>query len=385
MADNSISEMNLNETLRTIKILPHHIPVMLWGSPGIGKTKGLHYTLEPMGYRMIPVLAGCSEPTDLSGIPFNYNDQYAKYLVPWWMFLCSDAKEVPEDHQGPTVLFLDDIVTAPEQTQAAFFKLVHERRLGQLALRDNVRIIAAGNRVEDKSAASRMPLALANRFFHIHVKHDSTVWLQWAPKAGIHPNVTSFIRTQPQYLSTFEEAVKKGHYAFATPRSWEMLSDALSALDAAQMRKWQGKADSTHSEKSADNYTFRVASGIIGQGLAAVFNTFIRNTLSLISPEEIIRDPEKARIPKTEDIDILHATISAAEHFVKKKENAKHWAPFMKYSLRVLPDLGLILAKQCVAVVLNDLTDDERVKAASSKEFQAMFDKWGDHLTVEMV
>ena len=37
--DNSISEMNLQETLKTIKVLPNHIPVMLWGSPGIGKTR----------------------------------------------------------------------------------------------------------------------------------------------------------------------------------------------------------------------------------------------------------------------------------------------------------------------------------------------------------
>ena len=383
--DCSISEMNLNETLKTIKILPNHIPIMLWGSPGIGKTKGLHYTFEPMGYRLIPVLAGCSEPTDLSGIPFNYQDLYAKYLVPGWAFLCSDHDQVPKDYRGPAILFLDDIVTAPEQTQAAFFKLVHERRLGELGLRDNVRIIAAGNRVEDKSAASRMPLALANRFFHIHVKHDYRVWLEWARVNNIHPNIIAFIRVQPNYLSTFEDAIKKGYYAFATPRSWEMLSDSLHALDAANMRKWKGKADASNDQKSAENYTFRVASGIIGQGLAAVFNTFIRNTMTLIAPEEIIADPKKARIPKNEDIDILHATVSAAEHFIKKKDNSKHWQAFMTYALRILPDLGLILAKQCVSVVLNDLTDEDRIKAAASPEFSEMFTKWGDHLTVEMV
>lgn len=383
--DNSISEMNLNETLKTIKILPNHIPVMMWGSPGIGKTKGLHYTFEPMGYRLIPVLAGCSEPTDLSGIPFNFQDLYAKYLVPWWAYLCSDEVNVPETYRGPTVLFLDDIVTAPEQTQAAFFKLVHERKLGELNLRDNVRIIAAGNRVEDKSAASKMPMALANRFFHIHVKHDYRVWLEWARVNNIHPNIVAFIRTQPNFLSTFDDAVKKGYYAYATPRSWEMLSDALHALDAAKMRTWKGTKDETHDQKSAENYTFRVASGIIGQGLAAVFNTFIRNTLTLISPEEILKDPVKCRIPKNEDIDVLHATVSAAEHFVKKKENAKHWQAFMTYSLRILPDLGLLLAKQCVSVVLNDLSDEERIKAAGSEEFAKMFDKWGDHLTVSTV
>ena len=383
--DNSISEMNLNETLKTIKILPNHIPIMLWGSPGIGKTKGLHCTFEPMGYRLIPVLAGCSEPTDLSGIPFNYKDLYAKYLVPGWAFLCSDHPEVPKDYRGPTILFLDDIVTAPEQTQAAFFKLVHERRLGELNLRSNVRIIAAGNRVEDKSAASRMPLALANRFFHIHVKHDFRVWLEWARTNNIHPNIMAFIRTQPNFLSTFDDAIKKGHYAFATPRSWEMLSDSLHALDAAQMRRWKGKADASNDQKSAENYTFRVASGIIGQGLAAVFNTFIRNTMALIAPEEIVKDPRTARIPKNEDIDILHATVSAAEHYIKKKEHSKHWQAFMIYALRILPDLGLILAKQCVSVVLNDLTDEDRIRAAGSPEFSDMFNKWGEHLTVEMV
>ena len=385
MADNSLSEMNIVEAMKIISVLPNDIPVMLWSQPGVGKTKGLESTFRPKGYEVISVLAGCSEPTDLTGIPFNFNDLYAKYLVPWWAFLCSDAKEVPAKYKGKLVLFLDDIVTAPEQTQAAFYKLIHEKMVGELRLRDNVRIVAAGNRTEDKSAASRMPLALANRFFHIHIRPDDRVWLEWANKNNIHPNITSYIRTQGNNLSTFDDAVKKGYYAFATPRSWEMLSKALHSLDDAGLRTWMGKADSSHKNDSADNYTFRVASGIIGQGLAASFCTFVRNTLSLVPPEDIVKDPNKARVPKSEDLDVLHATVSAAEHFVKQKSNHKHWKQFMTYALRILPDLGLILAKQCVNVVLNDLNDDDRIKAAASPEFEKMFEKWGEHLTVPTV
>jgi MoxR-like ATPase len=376
----SFIQASITEIMEIIKITTHDQPIMVWGQPGLGKTKSLYYNFRPEdGWTILPVLAGCSEPTDLTGVPFNYKDLYAKYLVPQWAFHCSKAPEVPEKHRGKTILFLDDIVTAPEQTQAAFFKLVHEKRVGEYELRDNVRIVAAGNRLDDKSAASPMPMALANRFLHIEAKVDSDTWIEWAVNSRIHPNIVAFIRSQPQHLTNFETAVKQtNEMAFATPRSWESVSKALTELDKLSMRSSQGTKTKEHDEKNPKNFTFKITAGLVGKGIASVFNQFIINTLGLITPDEILKDPMKARVPTEEQIDICYATVSAAEHYVM--QHPKNWKPFAQYAVRIQPEFGLMLATKCTDAVINKLSDKEKIEAIDTKELRDVLEKYGDYL-----
>jgi hypothetical protein len=376
-------QCSIPEIMQIIKVTGDQ-PIMIWGQPGLGKTRSLYHNFRPEdGWRIIPVLAGCSEPTDLTGIPFNYKDLHAKYLVPEWAFDCSDAPEVPEDRRGKTILFLDDIVTAPEQTQAAFFKLVHEKRVGNYMLRENVRIVAAGNRLDDKSAASPMPMALANRFLHLEARVDSDAWIEWAVGDGIHPNIVAFIRMQPQHLSNFETAVKQSNeMAFATPRSWEAVSNALKNLDELKMRSYQGAKTKEHDEKNPLNYTFKISAGLVGKGIASVFNTFVQNTLGLVSPEEILKDPMKARVPTEMEIDVTYATVSAAEHYVG--QHPKTWQAFAQYALRIQPEFGLLIARQCTAAIVNKLSDKDKVKAVESQDLKNILLAFGDYLTMKV-
>lgn len=374
-------EMTITQCIDVVAALDNSIAVMIWGQPGLGKTFTLDERFTSMGYKIIPVLAGCSEPTDITGIPFDHKGTFARYLAPEWAFLASDHPDVPEEWQGPLVLFFDDIVTAPEQTQAAFYKTVHEKRVGNLRLRDNVRIIAAGNRIEDKSAATEMPKALCNRFAHFWVRPDHEVWLNWGRKNGMHPDVMGFIRKMPNRITNFKDALDSDVPAFATPRTWEMLSKSLFNLEKGGLR-----ATNRGQAKKGD-MTFRVASGIVGNGLAAEFISFIKHSHGMVSPEEICKDPKNVKIPGVNDIDVQYATISSAEHWISIKDNAQKkfgklygWQAMIQYSLRVIPEFGLILAKQIGETILSKLDNDHKAKAATSDEFGAMFEKWGDHL-----
>lgn len=364
--DTSILEVSVSEMVQLVLMMPIDIAAMVWGQPGAGKTFTILAGFGKAGFGVTPVLAGCSEPTDFTGIPFNYKDVAAKYLAPIWAYLCSTV--APDEYQKPHALFFDDVVTAHEQTQAALYKLIHERRVGDLRFRDNVRIVAAGNRVDDKSAVTEMPMALGNRFYHCYVKVEPDVWIEWARNAGIHPNITAYIRTQPQCITNFRSICDSGtpEKAFATPRTWEMLSRAIFTLEENKLK---------------DKYLFKMAAGLVGSGIATEFTAFVKHTSKLVPPEEIVKDPKKARVPAEKDIDILHATVSALEHFIKQKKNHKHWQAACKYAMRILPELGLILAKQVVDVIMEDFPSAERLKAAQADEFQNMFKEWGDHLT----
>ena len=69
VSSTQIAEMNLDEALNIASLIDHRNAVMLWSEPGLGKSEGITSTFEGMKYRIVEVLAGCLEPTDLTGIP----------------------------------------------------------------------------------------------------------------------------------------------------------------------------------------------------------------------------------------------------------------------------------------------------------------------------
>lgn len=356
-------------------------PAMIWGEPGLGKTKALESLVNEsyeivngvkQYYRMIPVLAGSMEPTDIGGIPFPFKNLYVKYLVPYWAFLCSDHTDVPEEWRTPMCLFFDDITTADEQTQSTFHKFVHEGIVGDCRIRDNIRIVAAGNRVDDKAAARDMITSLANRFVHYSVYPNAALFCEWGSNNGIHQNILAFLRHKPNMISTFNPA--SGDHAFATPRSWEMFSRHLHVMDAEGMRSYNAGADARHDVNSASNVTYHVGKGIVGQGVAIDFNQFIENTTDLIDPDDIIKDPTNCALPDITNPAKAWAVVTACE--ARVIDQPKTWSPFAKYAVRLQPDFGLILAKKILLVVTSKLEDNERINACSSDEFEVLVEKF---------
>ena len=124
------------------------------------------------------------------------------------------------------ILFLDEISAAPQSVQAAAYQITLDRTVGEHRLPDNCIVIAAGNRVTDRSVAFTMPKALANRLCHIEIMSDSNSWHNWATGAGINRIVLGFLDYNPSMLMKFDSTTDS--LAFPTPRSWEMVSNILN-------------------------------------------------------------------------------------------------------------------------------------------------------------
>jgi hypothetical protein len=373
-----MKDITIAQAVETCLRMPSNIPIMFWGEPGLGKTKTIQSKFEELKYNVISVLAGQSEPTDIQGIPFPNEETkaYCDYLIPWWGFLASNHPAVPKEFKGDMVLFFDDLVTAHEQTQAAFYKLVDEKHLGQWSIRDNVRIIAAGNRVDDMSAVTDMPKALCNRFMHFYVRPNLDVWLDWAPKAGVHPHVIFYHRKMKSNakLSTFKDNIDSTTvHAWATPRTWEMLSDALHSLDEAQLR---GK-----DYGGNDDYEFNVVQGCIGK-LALEFITTIKDDYNIIPPEEIVKGISESKIPGLDNVDRLYATVSNLEHWFTDVEHHKYWEPVLKFAMQVPDEFGLLLAKHFFTIMTDDMESKLRDAALASGTFEDIIDKWDDKLNI---
>ncbi len=200
--------------------------VMLWGAPGVGKSQGIRQVAaeiaEKTGKRVeiTDVRLLLFNPVDLRGIPTSNND---KTLAVW---LRPKIFQMDESADVVNILFLDEISAAPQSVQAAAYQITLDRTVGEHRLPDNCIVIAAGNRVTDRSVAYTMPKALANRLCHIEIVSDSRSWRNWAISAGINSIVLGYLAYNPSMLMKFDSATDG--LSFPTPRSWEMVSNILN-------------------------------------------------------------------------------------------------------------------------------------------------------------
>ncbi len=202
--------------------------IMLWGPPGVGKSQGVRQIGTRIEgetgkkVKVTDVRLLLFNPVDLRGIPTANAD---KTLAVW---LKPQIFKMDESNDVVNILLLDEISAAPQSVQAAAYQITLDRTIGEHKLPENCIVIAAGNRITDRSVTFNMPKALANRLCHLEIQPDIGSWLKWAAEANINNNVLSFLKDKPQFLMGFD-ALNDG-LAFPTPRSWQMVSNLLSYI-----------------------------------------------------------------------------------------------------------------------------------------------------------
>ena len=203
---------------------------MMHGRPGVGKTQVVHSLCEEIGARLFDIRLTTIEPQDLRGLP--YYDHNQKKTV-WYR-----PEDLPDDPAQPAVLFLDELTAASPYLQPTVYGLLQERRVGRHVLPASVFIVAAGNMVDDGAVAFEMGTALSDRLVHLHVAADAQDWLEhYAVERGLHPAVTTFLKSRPDLLETTEEAIRRGETIACTPRSWERVSQIIEAVHDRRLRE----------------------------------------------------------------------------------------------------------------------------------------------------
>ena len=198
--------------------LGQHTPVMLWGAPGVGKSRIVAALAAAEGVPLHDVRLAQMEPSDLRGIPFR-DGAHVVWSVP---ALLPDA----ERHGARGILFLDEISSAAPSVTAAAYQLILDRRLGEYRVPDGWAIFAAGNRHGDRGVTYQMAAPLANRFTHYELEPYLDDWVAWAQRAGIDERLIAFLRFRPDLLFDFDPARQRA--AFPSPRSWEFAHRALA-------------------------------------------------------------------------------------------------------------------------------------------------------------
>ena len=197
-----------------------NIPVFLHGASAEGKSARVKQ-IDPncltlhMENATLDSFVGKSVYSEKTGRMMNLPPAWYDELVS----ICE--KEPVKNH----ILFFEEFTNATPSVQGKVNNVILDRIVdGKWKLPDNVRIVGAGNEVEDSLAANPMTETVFSRFAHVYIKTSTKDWLKWAKENHIHPMICSFIayRRGEVLRSTYD-----GVHPNADPRKWEMASKML--------------------------------------------------------------------------------------------------------------------------------------------------------------
>src|SRR5262249_51485082 len=134
------------------------VPVLLWGSPGTGKTSAVVALGASLGWPVETVIGSIREPSDFAGLPVVSDGSVSLSPPSWATRLCA---------AGRGLLFFDELTTAPPAVQAAMLRVVLERVVGDTHLPAGVRVVAAANPPDEAADGWELSAPLANRLVHL--------------------------------------------------------------------------------------------------------------------------------------------------------------------------------------------------------------------------
>lgn len=322
---------DVTETLKNL--IPTRRPIYLWGAPGCGKSSIVHQATQAQELEMIDVRAVLLDPVDLRGLPKINGSDRAHWCPPAFL---------PHDPKSKGVLFLDELAQAPPLVQAGCLQLTLDRRIGEYQLPDGWTVVAASNRQEDRAGVHKLISPLLNRFIHLDLEVSHEDWQAWALDAQVAPEVRSFLHFKPALLHNFDPSA--GARAFPTPRSWSFVSDVLPA--------------------SPPNLLHAIAAGCVGEGPAAEFVAFVQIYRDLPDVEQVLKNPEKAKVPK--EPSVLYALCGAIAEKCRQAE-AKLLESAFTYADRLPSEFSVLLVRDMVRINRAALTTQGATRWLKSK------------------
>jgi hypothetical protein len=275
------------------------VPVLLWGSPGTGKTSAMIALGEALGWPVEVVIGSIREPSDFAGLPIVV-DGSAVLSAPGW------ARRLQDAEHG--LLFLDELTTAP-------LRIVLERVAGDVRLPSGVRVVAAANPPEEAADGWELSPPLANRLVHLdwpvegrQVAHGLAVGFPRAPVELVERRATTaqalaargvvaaFLEVRPTLALQVPRSSADAGRGWPSPRSWEAVARLLAACDAAGC---------------GEDVRAALVIGAVGEGAALEFLAW-RQHLDLPDPEAVLADPDAFELPERSDRAFAALTAIAA-------------------------------------------------------------------------
>lgn len=255
------------------------------GSPGIGKSQIVKSLADEYGLKLIDCRLSTMEPTDLVGLPW-IEDGKAKFN-PYSLFPLEDSP-IPEGYEG-FLLFLDEFNSANKAVQAAAYRVVLDREIGQHKLHPRCMVVAAGNLLEDNAITTQLSTAMMSRVVHLYIESNFEDWRDnFALPNRIDERVIAYLSMYPDKMMVFDP--EREDETFPSPRTWEFVSKIIKANGGM-----------------VDDNLLPVLAGAISSEQAMGFVQFCKVSKNLITMDQIMSNPDID--PPKNDTAVLWATI----------------------------------------------------------------------------
>jgi len=155
-------------------------------------------------------------------------------------------------NDGKGILFLDELTSAPQMTQAGCYQLVLDRKLGEYVLPMGGSSLPLATRIGAwralcDAAASAQPVCPSRT----RSRPDRLV--QVGRGRGVRPEIIAFLRFKPDLLHAADTTSDAN--AWPTPRSWEMVHMFFAAWRAGRTqlsnRRWRVRGANARRDRGA--------------------------------------------------------------------------------------------------------------------------------------
>lgn len=297
----------------TLEIMDAGLVPYIQSSPGMGKSSIIRSIAKEHDLQLIDHRLSTSAPEDLSGLPRFDEKGYARFSPFADIFPLKD-RELPKilDQDGNVIregngwiLFFDEFGSASKSVQAAAYKTILDRMVGQHELHSNVAMVAAGNLATDRAIVNPISTAMQSRLVHLEMEVSFEEWLEdVAILENYDSRIIAYLSQYPSKLMDFRPDHQEK--TFCCPRTWEFVNRLIKDKDIN------------------DSYA-SLLSGAITSGIAVEFVQFTRIFKTLISIDTIIADPFGCNVPQD------NSTKFAIISHLMEKVDVKNFDPVCTY------------------------------------------------------
>ena len=315
MKENAIQAVDYMYRCMTTGLVP-----MLSGSPGIGKSDIVKQIAKKFNLELIDIRLSTMDPVDLTGLPMRIGDKFT--WVPADLFPLAGKTDAENKALLPKgkigwLLFFDEINSSTMAMQAAAYKTLLDKLVGQHKIHPNTWMAGAGNLSTDGAIVNRMGTAMQSRLIHLELAVELKPWVVWAYKNGIDHRIIAYLNKVPRNLHNFDP--KHNDKTFACPRTYEFLSRLIKTVHTNDLRGMMALWAGTVSEGVANEFV----------GYTQIYN-------EIPDYPQIVKDPLNAKMGSDPSMSFAVAYLIASQ--IEKKDIK----PVMQFLDRLEPEFRTI-------------------------------------------